>query len=130
MQRRELEMTSVKLCCRVSLSACLVALGVGTASASIVLPPTNAGLSELNGNFHSYSLGLLAEFFGKSFEVQSSPGQIADYIVIMTGASGGPVNDNPSGMDDAFPTPSGNGSPDFFSTAVTPDPPGDPSVDS
>ncbi len=113
----------------VSLCLCVFVIGGNLSRASIVLPPTNAGLSELNGDFHSYSLGLLAELFGKSFEVQSSPGQIADGIVIMTGASGGPVNDNPSGMDDAFPTPSGNGSPDFFETSSTADPSGNPSVD-
>lgn len=61
---------------------------------------------------------------GSPFYVQSAPGQIQDLVVIATGASGGPVNTNFLGMDNAYPTPSGvSGSP-YFSTPSVADPGG------
>jgi hypothetical protein len=105
-----------------------------TGYAALVLPAPGGGLSRANGDFEVYSLPFLENLFGSGFSVQSSPGQIQDGIVIMTGASGGPVNNNPSGMDDAYGTPSGTSGLPYFRTGVPagdfPDPSGDPSVDS
>jgi hypothetical protein len=57
---------------------------------------------------------------GNPFYVASTPGNIKDLTVIATGASGGPVNTNYPGADDAYPTPSGqNGSPYFSTGSVT-----------
>ena len=53
---------------------------------------------------------------GSPFYVASSPGAIKDLIVVATGASGGPVNTNFAGMDNAYPTPSGHNGGTFFST--------------
>lgn len=76
------------------------------------------------GDFYSYSLPILAYYYGSSYVVQSSPGQIADYIVIATGPGGGPATTNLAGMDDAYPTPSGNNGSPLFSTGNTTDPAG------
>jgi hypothetical protein len=84
------------------------------------------------GDFYSYSLPILAFYYdeingggvgpGNPYYVTSPPGAIKDDIVIATGASGNPVNQNFAGMDNAYPTPSGaDGSP-LFSTGNTPDP--------
>lgn len=94
------------------------------------------------GDGYSYSLPILAWLtdlgyftdFGTGYEagqgvgpgnpyyVTSTPGQISSLIVIGTGASGVPVNQNFSGMDNAYPTPSGVSGSTIFSTQFTPDP--------
>lgn len=81
----------------------------------------------------SYSLPLLAYLYdqangggvgpGNPFYVVSTPGAIKDLVVIATGASGGPVNTNFSGMDDSEATPNSSGI-DFFTTTTTPLDPG------
>lgn len=84
------------------------------------------------GDFYSYSLPLLDHFFGTSeFTIPSSPGQIADDIVLATGAAGNPVTTNDPGMDDAYETPSGASSLPYFDTddaATYPDPSNGPAV--
>ncbi len=70
------------------------------------------------GDFNSYSLPVAG------LDVNSTPGQIKDFIVVATGADGQPVNTNFAGMDDAYSTPSGQGDPNFFSTGTTSDPGG------
>ncbi len=40
--------------------------------------------------------------------VQSSPGQIQDGVVVYTGSDGGPVTTNFAGMDNAFPSVTGD----------------------
>lgn len=68
------------------------------------------------GDFNSYSLPIA------EISVPSSPGQIQDLIVVATGSSGGPVNTNFTGMDNAYSTPSGVSGSNFFSTGSTSDP--------
>lgn len=85
------------------------------------------------GDGNSYSLPVLALFYdaingggtgpGNPYYITSTPGAIKDLTVIGTGASGGPVNTNFSGMDDAYPTPNSDGIP-LFSTGTTADPGG------
>ncbi len=59
---------------------------------------------------------------GCPFHVPSTPGHIKDLVVIATGASGGPLNTNFAGMDNAYPTPNGPVSNNFFSTGTVTDP--------
>jgi hypothetical protein len=84
---------------------------------------SQAGLIDLTGqgyvtygDFNSYSLPIAG------INVQSSPGQISDLVVVATGSSGNPVNTNFSGMDNAYSTPSGVNGSNFFSTGGTTDP--------
>ncbi|WP_034923381.1 PEP-CTERM sorting domain-containing protein [Candidatus Accumulibacter vicinus] len=48
------------------------------------------------------------------YAISSTPGAIQDLTVIATGSSGGPVTTNVSGVDNAYATPSGNGSLPYF----------------
>jgi len=83
------------------------------------------------GDGNSYSLPISALTYdalhgggvgpGNPFYVASSPGQISNLVVVATGASGNPVNQNFVGMDDAYPTPNSSGE-TFFSTGTTTDP--------
>jgi hypothetical protein len=71
------------------------------------------------GDAISYSLPILG------LNVPSTPGQIKDCIVVMTGASGMPVNTNFAGMDNAYPTPTGVSGGPYFRTGdavSSPDP--------
>lgn len=61
---------------------------------------------------------------GCIYDIQSTPGQIKDLVVIATGATGTPVTTNFAGMDNAYPTPSGVSGSAFFRTGTTPDPGG------
>jgi len=45
-----------------------------------------------------------------------SGGQIADLVVVATGSNGNPVTTNFAGMDNAYSTPNGTGSPNYFQT--------------
>lgn len=90
------------------------------------LPDPTIGINAAQyGDFYSYSLPLLAYRHdlafgggvgpGNPFYIDSSAGQIKDYIVVATGSSGGPVNTNFAGMDNAYATPSGvGGNPAFY----------------
>jgi hypothetical protein len=86
----------------------------------ITLPTASATNSVTFGDGISYSLPILG------LNVQSSPGQISDCIVVATGASGVPVNTNFPLMDNAYATPSGTGGSPWFRTGqtVSPDPGG------
>lgn len=106
----------------------------GAVKAEPIYPsPTGLNAGQY-GDFYSYSLPILAYSYdlangggtgpGNPFYISSTPGQIADDIVVATGVSGGPVTTNIAGMDDAYATPTGvNGSP-LFSTRVDTDPGG------
>ena len=99
---------------------------LGATTITLPDPQTNA---VLYGDAYSYSLPILAYFYdqqngggvgpGNPFYVPSSPGQISDDIVVATGSSGGPVNTNFAGMNNAYPTPSGTGGLPYFSTGQT-----------
>lgn len=87
------------------------------------------------GDGNSYSLPVLGILYdvtqgggftnsiqpGNPYYVNSTPGAIKDLIVVGTGASGGPVNTNFTGMDNAYPTPNSDGT-TFFSTTIVADP--------
>ncbi|MEJ2686114.1 MAG: PEP-CTERM sorting domain-containing protein [Gammaproteobacteria bacterium] len=78
------------------------------------------------GDAESYSLNLNALLWdhhngggtgpGNPFYVTSTPGAIKNLIVPATGASGGPVTTNFSGMDNAYPTPNDTAGTVFFTT--------------
>jgi hypothetical protein len=81
------------------------------------------------GFLHEYiTNGVLQDSIqpGNPYYVNSTPGAIKDLIVVATGASGGPVNENFAGMDNAYATPnSPAGQPfkdPFFSTGTVTDP--------
>lgn len=94
-------------------------------SATFTLPDPSTN-SYLYGSFNSYSLPILARQYvlahpdtgvnnGNPYYVKSAPGDIQDYIVVMTG-SGGSAKTNFAGMDDAFDA-SGPGVETFSMTA-------------
>ncbi|MBC17906.1 MAG: hypothetical protein CL942_12735 [Desulfovibrio sp.] len=100
------------------------------AEALIYPDPTTSAL--LYGDFYSYSLPVLAYLYDRDVDsvgtgptnpyyVASGPGQIKDGVVIATGSTGKPVNENFAGMDDAYPTPNSSGTSEF-STGTTTDP--------
>jgi hypothetical protein len=115
----------------VTLSCTAALVMMFTSMASAITLPNPVGTSFLYGDFYSYSLPILAIEYdiangggtgpGNPYYVASGPGQISDYIVIATGASGNPVNTNFAGMDDAYPTPNSSGI-TTFSTGTTADP--------
>ena len=115
--------------------ALLGLLAVGQVSADALLPPLPDPQDGINaaqyGDFYSYSLPLLAYRHdlangggvgpGNPFYIDSSPGQIADYIVVATGSNGGPVTTNFAGMDNAYATPNGvAGNPEFYTNTSDP----------
>ena len=110
------------------LSAASAALGLAMltapgAGAAPVYPAPNPPVNSLQfGDFTVYSLPFLTFQTGTNFNVPSSPGQIQDHIVAMTGSNGNPVTTNFPGMDNAYPSSSGSTS--FFKTGVTADPGG------
>ncbi|HUW28880.1 MAG TPA: PEP-CTERM sorting domain-containing protein [Sulfuriferula sp.] len=117
---------------KILTSAIAGALLISWASAqALTLPATNY---VTYGDANSYSLPVLATQYaaingggtgpGNPFYVNSTPGAIQNLIVVATGASGGPVNTNFAGMDNAYPTPSGVSGSTFFSTGTTADPGG------
>ena len=99
------------------LSASVVAVGLGAftwaaeACPTVSLPTATAQNSVTFGDAVSYSLPILG------INVQSSPGQIADCAVIMTGANGTGINTNFAGADNAYQSPQGTPSDPF---ALTP----------
>lgn len=102
---------------------------IGQASALLMLPDPYTTAMQY-GDAFSYSLPVLnyiatgdtTQNTGDPYYVDSSPGQIKNYIVVATGAGGQDINTNFPNMDNAYPTPSGvHGSP-IFSTRNTPDP--------
>lgn len=121
-----------------SVSTAAVLLGLMATSqvqADSLLPPLPDPQDGINaaqyGDFYSYSLPLLAYRYdqangggvgpGNPFYIDSSPGQIQDYIVLATGSNGGPVNTNFAGMDNAYQTPNGvGGNPEFYTNTADP----------
>lgn len=80
-----------------------------------------------DGNSYSLPIGQFIDDCttpGCEYYVPSTPGAIKDLIVIATGSNGGPVNDNPDNMDNAYSTPNGNGqnNSNFWETSAEPDP--------
>jgi hypothetical protein len=81
------------------------------------------------GDANSYSLPI-SQFFdsctgpGCDFYVPSTPGAIQDLIVVATGASGTGVNTNLAGINDAYSSPSGNNSDNFYETSNSANDPG------
>lgn len=114
---------ATKIAASIALGVAALA-GSGTAGAAPIYPTPNPPINSLQfGDFTVYSLAFLNFQTGTSnFSVQSSPGQIQNDVVGMTGANGQNVNTNFAGMDNAFP--SSTGSTSFFSTAITADPGG------
>ena len=99
-----------------AVSAIVAAVMAGPAHAALDL--TGAGYVTY-GDGNAYALqvnGVIAGSTGpgSAFYVNSTPGAIQDLIVVATGASGGPVNTNVPGMDDALSTPSGASGSNFF----------------
>ena len=86
--------------------------GWSSSGEAVTLPACNNVICALDGDFTVMSMPLAA------VNIPSAPGQIKDGVVIATGAGGVPVNTNFAGMDNAFSTPSGNGSPNFFTTTT------------
>lgn len=73
------------------------------------------------GDAQSYSLPIACiqvgqAYNGCDFNVDSTPGQIKDLVVLATGSNGMPVNTNFSGMDNAYSTPTGVSGSTFFQT--------------
>lgn len=73
------------------------------------------------GDAQSYSLPIACLQVGQAYNscvynIDSTPGQIKDLIVLATGASGNPVNQNFPGMDDAYPMPTGRSGSNFMRT--------------
>ena len=109
---------------------CASMVFAGTANAftldTFELDPSN---SFLYGDINSFSLPILAAAYdaqfgggvgpGNPYYIESTPGAIKDLVVIATGSSGGPVNTNFPGMDDAYPTPSGKSGSPTFSTVTS-----------
>jgi hypothetical protein len=114
---------------RLAAAVAIVGWGLAGAAQSAPLDLTGIGYVQY-GDAQVYSLPIAnlqvgaPNNPGSPYYVQSSPGQIQDLVVIATGANGNPVTTNFSGMDDAYPTPSGvSGSP-YFSTPSVADPGG------
>src|SRR5215470_4952039 len=88
-----------------------VAVLVGPPSSeAVTLPACNDFICAFDGDFTVMSIALAGTGgfnvgipgSTKGFQVQSSPGQIQDGIVVYTGASGTGVNVNFANMDNAF----------------------------
>src|SRR5690242_7287118 len=97
------------------LSAATIAAICWHAPASAdLIDPTDSNLAPFTiqvGDFQTVSLNQAQAFYGKVYEVQSSPGQLGNYVIVGTGPSGiNGVNPTYSGsMDLPYLTPSGKG---------------------
>lgn len=109
------------------LLAAVLAGGMPALAPAATLDLTGIGFVQY-GDAQSYSLPIAnlqvgaPNSPGSPYYVNSTPGAIKDLIVVATGASGGPVNTNFAGMDNAYPTPSGVSGSTFFSTGTVADP--------
>jgi hypothetical protein len=98
------------------------ALALGCAGVAVAAPMVNlAGVQYVQyGDGQSYSLPYAAIDFCSGnpcqYDVQSSPGQISNLVVIATGSENGPLTTNFAGMDQAYRTPDGNGGAPVFRT--------------
>lgn len=104
-----------------SLALALAPLGAGFAPvASAAFDLTGIGYVQY-GDAQSYSLPVACvevgeAFNGCRFNVDSTPGQIKDLVVLATGANGMPVNTNFAGMDNAYSMPTGVSGSNFMRT--------------
>lgn len=109
------------LCKKFRLLAIAAAFGAGVAGHAQATALNLSGASYVTyGDANSYALqvnGVIAGSTGPGslYYVNSTPGAIMDLIVVATGSSGGPVNTNFAGMDNALSTPSGKNGSNFFS---------------
>lgn len=126
----------------IAVGALAIVFVLPSIAGAIILPnpiPTpGAGNCLTYGNFYVYSLQYLDNLYAKqgtpaNFYVDSSPGKIADDIVIFTGSNGTPEVENPGAgagskpttMDNAFSAPNKQGNtqgPGFFNMTDAFDP--------
>lgn len=110
------------------LLAVLISCGIfGASSAQALVLPDPTTNAYQYGDFYSYSLPILAYGYdqqygggvgpGTPYYIASSPGQIANTIVVATKSK----ETNFSGMDNAYLTPNGSGA-TSFSTGSEPNP--------
>jgi hypothetical protein len=110
----------MKASSKFKLLTVVAALGTGVAgTAQAALDLTGVGYVTYE-DANSYALqveGVIAGDTGpgSAFYVNSEPGAIKDLIVVATGASGGQLNTNFAGMDNALSTPSGVSGSNYFS---------------
>jgi hypothetical protein len=102
-----------KLAILVAVLTVALVSGWSSPGEAITLPTCDNFICAFDGDFAVMSL----PFAGVS--VPSTPGQIKDGVVIYTGADGKPVTTNLAGMDNAFPSVTGSGSPSFTTTTTT-----------
>jgi hypothetical protein len=107
----------------VSLALALVPLGAGFAPVASAAIDLNGINYVQYGDAQSYSLPIACMQVGQAYQgckynIDSTPGQIKDLVVIATGAGGKPINENFAGMDDAYSTPNSSGVA-FFQTGGT-----------
>lgn len=107
------------------LIGALISCGIfGASSAQALVLPNPMTSAYQYGDFYSYSLPILAYQYdsknvgpGSPYYIASSPGQIANTIVVATKSK----ETNFNGMDNAYLTPNGSGS-TSFSTGSEPNP--------
>lgn len=102
---------------KIRILAASALLGAGVVTPALADLNLSGASYATFGDANTYALqvnGVIAGSTGPGspFYVNSTPGAIKDLIVVATGASGGPVNTNVAGMDNALSTP--NGGPNFF----------------
>lgn len=101
-------------------------LGVAVVATALISPRVAHALSFAGqpyvqyGDAQSYALAVSQQLTnctnpGCPYYIPSG-GQIADLVVVATGSNGVPVTTNFSGMDNAYATPNGTGSPNYFQT--------------
>src|SRR5574343_237026 len=90
-----------------TISAAVMLAGMTMEAGAMPLDLTGASYVTY-GDANSYALAVNYAITGNAqWNVDSTPGQIKDLIVVATGANGVPVNTNVAGMDNALSTPNG-----------------------
>lgn len=85
------------------------------------------------GDANVYALAVLAHYYdakvlsvgtgpSNPYYVTSTPGAIADLVVVATGTDGNPATTNNGRINDAYPTPSGQSGSVYFSTSSVANP--------
>jgi hypothetical protein len=87
-------------------------------SEAVTLPACDNFICAFDGDFAVMSLPLAQT------DIQSSPGQIQNGVVVYTGSNGQPVTTNFAGMDNAYPAVGGKSGGTSFSSTTTADPGG------
>jgi hypothetical protein len=117
--KKEKVMRFGKLAILVAVLAVALVSGWSSPGEAITLPPCDNFICQYNGDFAVMSL----PFAG--VEVQASPGQIQDGVVVYTGTNSNPATTNFAGMDDAFSSVGGACPPNCsFSTTTATEPGG------